>query len=172
MGGYDVVAAARQLAGRVRFVICGLGDDQPALAAQAADLPALVLPGWVDEPALQALMRRSLAGLAPYRPTESFRDSLPNKPIEYLSAGLPVLSSLEGFTRELLSEHDCGYFYAPGRTDSLIAAVESLLADPELRKRRARRARALFYDRFSAEKVYGELADYLEGVVSGSLPVA
>ena len=167
-----VVAAARQLAGRVRFVLCGLGEDRDTLLRRAADLPSLLLPGWVDEPAIQALMRRSVAGLAPYRRIDSFVDNLPNKPLEYLSGGLPVLSCLEGVTRKLLADDDCGYFYTAGDADSLVAAVGRLLDDPEQRARRAEAAARLFAARFSADKVYGELADYLEALAAGRRPVA
>jgi len=167
-----VLAAAEQLTGKVRFVICGVGDDLARLQRQAADLPGVILPGWVDAPRVHSLMNRSIAGLAPYRQTDSFMQSLPNKPIEYLSAGLPVLSSLEGFTRRLLAEHDCGYFYDDGDGASLIRVVGDLLADTQRRRQRAVAARELFLARFAADKVYGELADYLEELAAGTHPVA
>ena len=55
--------------------------------------------------------------------------------------------------------------------DSLLAAVDQLLSDPQLRDRRAQAAAALFADRFSADRVYGDLADYLEDL-AGRRPVA
>ena len=153
-------------------MICGLGDDLPAFRAATAATPSVITPGWVGEAELRSLMARSVAGLAPYRRTDSFAESLPNKPVEYMSAGLPVLSSLEGFTRDLLTEHDCGYFYSAGDAGSLTKAVDALLADPDLRRRRSEAAASLFDARYSAERVYGELADYLETLASGSRPVA
>ncbi len=159
-----VIEAARDLQGKVRFVLGGLGDDLESLKKQAKGLESIVFAGWLDEPALKSLMNRSVAGLAPYRQTATFMESLPNKPVEYMASGLPVLSSLEGYTKMLLTENDCGYFYQTGDVESLKKAVEDLITDSAKRKRRGEAAYRLFLDRFSADKVYGHLADYLEEI--------
>ena len=59
----------------------------------------MLFPGWVNKPEIWILMRIAQVGLAPYRSTEDFIISIPNKAIEYMSAGLPVISSLKMIIR-------------------------------------------------------------------------
>ena len=93
-----LIEVARQLveAGRmdIRFVIVGEGDYGAALRAQAAGLDNVIFTGWFDQAAVRTVLDLSVVGLAPYRDNSGI--SLPNKPFEYMAAGLPLLSSLHG----------------------------------------------------------------------------
>ena len=50
-------------------------------------------PGWVDAAKIFVLMRRSAVGLDPLPDRYDFLATINNKAIEYMSAGLPVISS-------------------------------------------------------------------------------
>ena len=157
-----VVRGMRLLAGKVRLVVCGSGVGEAKLRAAAAGVPDIVFAGWVDGPALQVVMRRSVLGLTPYRNRANFVDNLPNKFLEYLSRGLPVVSCLEGFSRQVLAEAGAGSFYDEGDPQGFAGAVDRLLADPQARRTMSQAARRLFEARFRAETVYGQLVDHLE----------
>ena len=146
---------------RVRFVLCGhfqkLDSDEPWPTN-------VVCPGWVGSAEIWTLLQRSAAGVIPYRSRFDFRQSIPNKVYEYLSASLPILSSLRGTVESLLRDFDCGYtFDTPAE---LASAIESLINSPDRRAQMSRNARAIFAARFDANHVYGDLADYLERLVS------
>ncbi|MCX6622750.1 MAG: glycosyltransferase [Acidobacteria bacterium] len=81
---------------RIRFVICGTGDHHEFYKDLASGCRNIIFPGWVGAAEIWTLMRMSALGLAPYCSNTLFDDHLPNKPIEYLSANLPVLSSVGG----------------------------------------------------------------------------
>jgi len=159
-----VIAAARRLCGTgIRFVLCGSGENLERCRRRAAGLDNVILPGWVDAPRIQALMELAYVGLAPYYSRVDFLNSYPNKVLEYLSGGLPVLSAMEGLVGELLQENECGEVYGPG--DSLSRLSVSLLSlrdAPERLHAMSLRARALFEARFDADRVYGEMATYLQ----------
>lgn len=165
-----VLRAARLLQGEhppIFFVLCGQGDRFARYATLARDCPNVHLPGWVGRAEIWTLMRMAAAGLAPYRPIRNFQEGLPNKPIEYLSAGLPVVTCLGGYLGELLVAEGCGVAYTSGDAASLAQRLRELARAPERRRQIAERALALYRRRFVAERVYPEMVSYLEQVVAG-----
>jgi glycosyltransferase involved in cell wall biosynthesis len=162
-----IIRAARRLNRRlpVKFVLCGTGDYLAHYTTEAADCDNVVFPGWIDAAKIWVLMRRSIAGIAPYVQGNFFEDNLTNKPIEYLSAGLPVLTSLShGVLPQLLREHQCGFSYA-GDPQVLQEHVADLCCNPESRRAMVRNADQLFKSRYSADTVYEGMTRHLERVV-------
>ncbi|MDE2290627.1 MAG: glycosyltransferase family 4 protein, partial [Elusimicrobia bacterium] len=121
----DAAAILRDAAPGYRFILCGSGGLLARHKARAARLPNVVFPGWVGAAEIWTLMRRCDAGLAPYRSTRGFVGHLPNKPVEYLSAGLPLVSSLEGTLRRLIEERGCGLHYPAGDPSSLAGGLRA-----------------------------------------------
>lgn len=164
-----VVEAARQLARSdpsIRFVICGNGESLKQWQQLTRDLSNVTLPGWVNAAQIWTLMRMSSAALAPYISSHDFSRSLPNKSIEYLSSGLPVVSSLRGVLEDLLRQHDCGITYGNGQSEQLAAALLQLQSDPQLCRRMAANSAAVYRKHFIAEKTYDEMADHITRVAS------
>jgi glycosyltransferase involved in cell wall biosynthesis len=165
-----VFAAAKQLQGDlpVKFVLCGSGGDLQNYKALAAGTANVVFPGWIGAAEIWALMRMSSVGLAPYRSSPSFVCSIPNKAIEYMSAGLPVISSLKGTLKDLLAENQCGITYPNGNPDALAHTLRELMQQPRRRQALGENALRLFHERFDAQKVYLGMCDALEELkVSG-----
>lgn len=170
MFDFDTVlrAAARlaDIAPHVLFVICGSGERLDGVRARAARLPNVLLPGRVGPAEIAALMRRSSAGLAPYRPLRNFQDNLPNKPIEYLSAGLPIVASRLNVLSRVIDEHECGLSYDHGDDEGLADAVRHLASHDVRRREMAVRAEHLYAREYVAEREYGRMADHLEGIAA------
>ena len=161
-----VIGAAGELQHeRCRFVIVGDGDAGPKLRSQAQGLANVIFTGWADALSIRALLGLASAGLAPYRDDASM--SLPNKPYEYLSAGLPILSSLRGELQALLADEGVGLTYRAGDTQSLVDAIR-LMRQPDLRRRMATNAAALFNARYRSEIVYAQFAAHLEAIAERS----
>ncbi len=168
-----VIEGARQLeqtGNSYHFVLCGRGDKLLDFKALARGVSSVQMPGWVDEAEIWTLLRMCHVGLAPYRSIGNFVNNITNKPIEYLSAGLPVLSSLKGVLQGLLADNDCGITYDNGDVDAFVSAITRLCRDPVRREDMSRNARRLFEARFTAEKVYGELASHLEELAATYYP--
>ena len=145
-----------------KFIICGEGDMLKKYQELAKDCPNIIFTGWIDSPRIRALMQLSHIGLLPYYNQPDFLMGIGNKPIEYMSGKLPVLSSLHGTIGELLNNENCGALYAEGDPTSLFDNVEHLLNHPDLLNAMSDNAYKLFKKRFEADKVYDELIDYLE----------
>lgn len=164
-----IIEAARRLASsgrKIKFVICGAGEQLEYYRSNSNDCPNIIFPGWVDAAKIWTLMRLSTVGLAPYRSSPDFSFSLPNKSIEYLSAGLPIVSSLKGTLETLLSTYDCGVTYENGNPSSLETALVYLYDNRDRVKDMSTKGYGLFKERFVAEKVYGEMIEYLESIAA------
>lgn len=163
-----VLAAAARLAAlrpRIRFILCGSGPREEEIRQRASVLPNVDVPGWIDGDTIWALMERSHVGLLCYHSTFDFEASIPNKPIEYMAGGLPVLSSLErGVLKEMLEREGCGLTYRNGDPDGLVAQLLHLHDDEGRRLDMSRRARDLFEREFEASRVYDRFARHLEAV--------
>lgn len=165
-----VIEAARLLSSRgeesFRFVLSGTGDTLARCRNLASDLDSVLLPGWIDWAKIWVLMRMAAAGLAPYESVENFTKNIPNKPIEYFSAGLPVVSSLQGALKTLLETWRCGVTYANRDPQALAAALVQLKAAPQQRQHMAANATGLFQARYVARRVYAEMSEHLERTAS------
>jgi glycosyltransferase involved in cell wall biosynthesis len=147
-----------------QFVIGGDGPERAAVARLFAGCRSVIMPGWIDLPKIVSLMEGCSAVLAPYRTTDNFVSNIPNKVVDGLAYGLPVITSLDGVVRRLLTDNRAG-FYAPD-ADSLATAVSTLLNDGAEQLAISKSARALYDERFGFESVYGGLAAHLERLSS------
>ncbi len=148
---------------RIQYVICGQGEMGSYLKDHLKGAANVVLPGWVDADRIWVLQRRSQAGIAPYINTRNFRENLPNKVIEYLSAGLPILTSLsEGEVPTLLNNEEIGESYHVDDPNSLVRTLVHWADQPEKLRAMSKRASAAFDRSYRAETVYQQFAEYLE----------
>ena len=148
----------------IDFVIAGSGESESALRQRAATLSNVQMTGWLSRGELEALLNHAVLGLAPYRSTWDFEASIPNKVIEYLASGLPVISSLRGEVAAMLSSEDCGVTYAVDNAGSLASALRNILLDRTRLDTMTQNARDLFKRRFSGRDVYPAMSAYLEGM--------
>lgn len=164
-----LVEAARRMqsAGRtdVCFVLAGTGEQAEMVRRESAGLSNFILPGWLDAQEIASLLANGYLGLAPYLCEPCEKDRLPNKPFEYLSAGLPLISSLEGETADLINDHGMGLSYRPGDLDGLCHAIESLLENQDLRDKMSANALAFFKEHGDADRIYAEYARHIENLV-------
>ncbi|MGA3156496.1 MAG: glycosyltransferase [Steroidobacteraceae bacterium] len=163
-------AAALEQIGRadVQFVISGEGEQGPRWRALGANLKNVVFTGWIAGAEIGWLRSHAAIGLQPY--VLGAPQGLANKLFEYLSAGIPVLSSLSGENATLIAENQCGLSYMAGDTESFTRQLLQLLDAPQARREMGRRAGALFRQRFDSGSVVHGLADHLEFVARNWAP--
>lgn len=149
------------------FVICGDGSSANELKTMMATLPNVHFSGWIDRPKIEALAERSMAALAPYINIDNYTKNIPNKIIDALLLGLPILTPLQGEVALLLEKYGVGIRYGTYPGKSLYDCIQILMQDPDLQKSMSLRARALYKERFSFEMVYGGLVKHLEKMASG-----
>ncbi len=147
------------------FVLAGTGEQFDTIKEIAYNLPNIVLPGWIDPGKIRELLKLSWTGLVP---CISALDTLPNKPFEYLSAGLPLISSLEGEMAGLIDKYELGFNYRVGDFEGLYQSIVKLAADEQLRNKISENCLRFFQKFGDAEVIYNEYADFLEDLVKGA----
>ena len=135
---------ASRLAPRIpqaQFVLVGDGPLRTALEALVGEL------GLRDRVVFMGDRRDIPAVLAALDITvlPSASESLSNVIMESMAAGIPVVASNVGGNPELVEHGNTGFLFAPADEGKFAAALETLLAQPELRKQfgAAARERAL-----------------------------
>jgi len=169
-----VVRAARILQqqgdDRYQFVLCGDGDRAAEWKDGTEDLRNIIWPGWVSVDAVTALMEMSSIGLTTYRKVA--KQSLPNKPFEYFSKNLPLLSCLEGELRQIIEEEKVGAHYIAEDEQSFLEALQTIPTGGSELEAMRRHIEELFETRYSADAVYTEFIAYLDTLAKGIVPQA
>ena len=175
-GGFEVVAAFAELAGRRPEARLTLVCPEPAEAN-----PDLAVHSWVAPARRQRvlallaelerekkvvrrpLLPRSVLFAEAYPAADAFvmpshAEGFGFTNVEALSFGLPVVSSKVGAIPETVAEGRTGFLVPPGDVSALAAAMERLVAEPAHVRRLGEAARADFLSRFTRERFRAELA--------------
>ena len=124
---------------RIRLVLAGEGPERARLLARAT--PNVTFLPAMPKRELAALLAGSQLGLLCLAPVPEFAEwTAPNKLMDLLAAGLPVLSCVPGAAARLLAAGRCGETVAP---DALADALVALGTDPARRAAMGAAARAL-----------------------------
>jgi glycosyltransferase involved in cell wall biosynthesis len=146
--------------------LCGSGDKEGFLIKASSQLKNLYLPGYITAAQIKSLLLSSDIGLCPYNINEAFLSSIPGKAIEYMSAGLPILTTLEnGELGKLCKIHDFGFFYSFCNPYSLANAIESLISIKTDLVLKREKIKSLYSSKFEAENVYLKYIQHLEKIV-------
>lgn len=149
----------------MRLVICGAGDAEIDLKKLAGDNSNIVFPGWLGEDRMRSLMKISKCGMYCYK-NHDFRDAFGNKIIQYMSEGLPVVSSLEGFSCHYIQKYAMGTLYSEGDAESCARSIEKLYLDEDGRKDMAQNSLKCFEKDFDTEVVNRQFEMYLKDMVN------
>ena len=159
--------AAKNLAKKgvkCQFVLCGAGDYLDEIKVMMKGLTNVFFPGWIDKPEIESLAKMSIASLAPYKNIDNYILNTPNKIVDALLLGLPVLSPLKGEVANLIEIHKVGFSY--GEFLTLEQCILDLIDDKPLQKKISRNARNLYSEEFEFNKVYDNLVMHLEELAS------
>jgi len=145
----------------VFFVFCGDGPQQQELKSQAAD--NCFFTGWVGKDDLLAVLRSSSVAVAPYSPTSDFQENVPNKVIEYLANGIPIVSSLSGGTvQRLLEQYEIGTTVNLGSVGEWENALQHWLSDATDSTLVSQSCLLAYRTHFDADVILAEIGSYLD----------
>ena len=137
-GAEVLVRAAARVASPARFLMIGDGTERAACERLAAELgvgEAIEFAGRLPhDDALRALARCDVLASphVPLRTGEPFFGS-PTKIYEYMALGRPIVASDLGQIGEVLEDRRSALLVEPGSVEGTAAAIDELLAAPDLR---------------------------------------
>ena len=146
-----------------QFVLCGDGDYLSELKNKTQGLDNVFFPGWVDRAKIEVLSDMSIASLAPYKNIDNFMVNTPNKIVDSLLLGLPIISPLRGEVAKLIESNEVGFTYDDSR--SLNNHIQLLINDDKLQEQMSNNAKKLYNKEFEFNMVYDGLVQHLERMV-------
>ena len=150
----------------VRFVICGSGDRLEYYKKLAGHNPNILFPGWVDAAAIYVLLQRSSVGIDPLPNRYDFTSTINNKAVEYMSAGLPVISTpINSLLANTLAKEQCGLSYNSGSAEELANILLQLENDKPRLQKLSQNSLRFFNERFLAEIVNEKMMLHLEDCI-------
>jgi len=164
----EALAELRREVPGARLQVLGSGDGLGQVRARVAELglaDAVSLPdGVVPITAIPPALERVTCGVVPSKLDPWTNEVLPTKLLEYASLGIPVIT----FRNHVIARYfpdDAVTYVDPATPETLLAAMRTLTADPDLARRRAERASAVMTELCwnSQRPVYLALIDRMSG---------
>jgi glycosyltransferase involved in cell wall biosynthesis len=150
----------------LRLLLVGEGSEKPRLVAgaAAAGLGNLSFLDPLPKPRLAALLAGCQIGVQCLAPVPEFAEwTAPNKLMDYMAAGLPVVAAMNGRAARLLSEGPCGVATPPGDAAALAGALAALTASPARRAAMGAAARAQAVRRWDRRLLAARFCAVVEG---------
>ncbi|ALK96696.1 glycosyl transferase [Massilia sp. WF1] len=158
----EVVRAGEFLQSDARLNLVGTFSE----AAVEAEVKAG--PGWarvnacgfLDRQGVRDVLQRSLAGVVTFLPLPNHLDSLPTKMFEYMSSGIPVIASDFPLWREIIEGNRCGMCVDPLDPRALAAAIDYLVAHPDIAKSMGENGRKAVLEKYNWTVQAKRLTDF------------
>lgn len=156
---------------RVRIVLVGEGAEKPRLVEDARRR------GLDNVTFLDPMPKRGVAGLLAasgvavhcLAPIPGFAEwTAPNKLMDGLAAGIPVVTNVPGRAARIVEDGPSGIAVPPGDPVALAAALAALASDPARRAAMGRAARAQAVSRWDRRLQAARLCAVVEGVEWGA----
>lgn len=117
----------------LRFVFVGDGKEKSALVQKAHEMGLMnvcFVPSIPKSEMPQVLVAADTC-IAILKPIPLYATVYPNKVFDYMAAERPVLLAIDGVIRQVVETADAGIFVQPGDSQSLVNAIQDLLAHPQ-----------------------------------------
>lgn len=161
---YEVlVETAKKLENEnIDFYICGDGPQYKKLVELSKGVQNIKFLGWVGKEEINYVLKNSKIGIAPYKNTFDFQMSISNKFAEYLSYGLPIIITVDGYMAEFTNNNKCGFVSRnPIEISNYILELKN---NQELYMQTSNNAKNTYEQNFIAEEIYKDLTNYIEKI--------
>lgn len=160
---------------RIRLLLVGEGGEKPRLqqAATERGLTNLSFMDSLPKRQLAALLAGAQVGVQCLAPVPEFAEwTAPNKLMDYLAAGLPVVANLSGRAARLLAGGPvaCGIPAPPGDAAALADALVWMADNPHRRAEMGAAARAQAVRRWDRRLLAGDFVRAVEAAAGAPRP--
>lgn len=163
----DFVEAARALRGAARFVIVGYAEATSPDTVSSQQLQQWQQQGliewWGKRDDMPAVFAQSHIVCLP----STYGEGVPKVLIEAAACARPLVSTDTPGCREITRHDENGLLVPPHDNAALVAALQRLIAQPQLRQRLGQRGRVLVEREFSLERVVQDTFAVYERLLRG-----
>ena len=104
--------------------------------------------------------------MIPYKKIENYQINIPNKVVDSLSLGLPIISSTDGVIRDLIENFSVGLYLDKNTVKRSTEELKNYLYDRELNINKALKCSQIFEKSYSVDQVYRSLVLNIEDIHS------
>jgi len=157
-----LIETAKILSGLdIHFILGGDGVYYKKAEKQSDGFKNITLTGWLSEQEIAFILSLSHMGVIPCsRKIKAF----PNKAFTYFSAGLPIVSSVEGELKEIIEKNNMGFYYPANNAVELADKIKNIYENDDLYKKMSENVNEVFNNILDAGKIYQQYAEYLEHI--------
>ena len=140
--GYSIAISCMQaLAAKynIQLILIGGGKEYQKLNVLIGSSDRIQLIEWMPQEKLIEWIQSADIYLQPSLP--DLGEAMPRTILEAMAMGLPIIASEIAAIPGVLNHEENALLIAPGKTESLIEAIEKMIENPGLRKRLGTRAR-------------------------------
>ncbi|MDO8408345.1 MAG: glycosyltransferase [bacterium] len=173
----DVIRALVRLPSNIRFVIYGIGPDEPTLQALSKTLRVesrVHFAGHISHDALPGALRASDIFIRPSR-----SEGMGNSFIEAMAAGLPVIATQEGGIADFLfdakrnqDKEATGWAVDKDSPEQIAQAVQHILAHPDEVRQTVANAEKLVSEKYDWNLIAQKMRALLDRVTSMRVVIA
>lgn len=152
--------------GKTEFIITGKGPQKGIILEEEKRLKNVKYLGWISKE--QLLKQYYLADLGLIQHKNSLTQTITYKFFNYLSAGLPILNSLQTEMAELIEKKKLGLNNPEGDVNKLAENIEQFIDNPKLLDQYKKNALFFTSEKGDSSVVYNDLISFIEDVVNKS----
>ncbi|NNF46411.1 MAG: glycosyltransferase family 4 protein [Desulfofustis sp.] len=152
--------------GRTEFVVAGSGPQKELVERYANKLENLSYLGWISDEEL--LRQYSLSDVGLIQHKNNLTQTITYKLFSYLSAGLPILNSLQSEMAGIIRQHRVGLNNNNGDVAGLVKNIERFMEDRELLACYKENALALARQQGDSRAVYSKMLELFADVAGQS----
>jgi glycosyltransferase involved in cell wall biosynthesis len=156
-----------EMKGAVRFAIAGTGPKAVMIQQKVEKLDCIEYLGWIGQEDLYRQYSISDLGLTQHTPGAT--QSVTYKFFDYLSAGLPILNSLEGEMAHLIDKYELGLNNTSGNARELATNISTFVKDKNKLAVYKMNALTFAKEQGNSSRVYHELLCFLQDVAKETI---
>lgn len=146
-------ACIEQNLNQIKFIIAGSGSEQVRLQhrATAQNLVNITWVGKLNREQVRHYLAIAHATYTSFARFSVLETTSPNKFFDSLASGKLTIVNVNGWLKELVEQHKCGFYADPENQQEFIEKLKTYLEHPEVLARAQQNARSLAESQFSRE---------------------
>jgi glycosyltransferase involved in cell wall biosynthesis len=150
---------------RFEFVFCGAGAYEQSVRDLFEGVNFVKFVDWIEYPQLVALATISRGAFVPYKNIKNYELNIPNKVVDALALGLPILSPTRGEISKLIKTKNVGQVLDVDNLGGTVDGLYKILMVNDYFLELRKNCKREFYKNYTIEKNYGGLIENFERLV-------
>lgn len=166
----DLAWACKDLS--VMVLVAGDGPEKETLvkAIEKLGLTNIRYLGFQNRETIRKILNLCDSVFVSFQDVPALQLNSPNKLFDGLAAGKMVIVNTDGWIRQIVEDHACGFYWSGKDTAELVKRIVTYMQNPELLQKSQRNARKLGETQFSKKMLVQKFLDVVKRSESQGVP--